>query len=1551
MPETIEELRAEIERLKQERDKLKSLGKTATSPEVSIRGVETFAMRIGPDEEILHINTALARHLGVSRDDVVGQKASVLRSSLSREMLMAIVRPEEGGSQVRTANDDRGKVFQIKTTLHEGILDVVMEDVTDEQKFRDLVERYVLKDFDSLSDEELRTFRFPERRFMTVSFTDLRGFTKLVEALEPEDVRGMINAYFEEVIRVVEANEATVAHLVGDEVVAFYGAPRYFKDHALRAIKTACEQIEKVDELWARYNRAGREMCRCGIGINTGDVVLGNMGSISRQAYTALGTAVNVASRLCGAAGEGQILLTEVVLEAVLNTLPAGWEAVESRSKVETEDVTSVGGKIEDVQRLPDELKGRVISIGAGIKSQNKPAEFSFHYLCVLKPKGISKPLPVITVQRAKHGGSSQMLRDERASSQQTEIMLGKYRLVEAIGEGGMGKVWKARDQFGNTVAIKMLRTGQTASSHQLRRFKREAAIMAELSHRNICHIHEIAEAEGAIFIAMEYVDGVSLAEVIRHSADSSPNIRGPYSQRRGSELSDLIAEIKEGRKTAAESGSIRSQQVQRSRDAERKPAGVSSTLMLPTQRVLAIVCEVCEAIQFAHEHGVFHRDLKPGNIMIRPDGEPVVMDFGLAKVQAHEHEREGEASVSIEGQIVGTIEYMAPEQALSSKHVTERADVYSLGAILYQLLTGRKHFQSSGNLLVDAEKLRDYVPVPLRKINRSIDKDLETIVLKALQADPARRYSSVSQMREDIRRYQAGDPISARPPTIAYRLTTRVRKHRAAYLFSAAILAVALVFSGTYYVEWRKQWGNWTEEFKVDFSQAPPARPAQRQWLAERFAFQNREATSPAEPWQMRNGAMIMKQHEWCWLRNVRIRDDTKIVVELRFNGSPEAVQICINAKKKLRQWDHNPPGYSCRFGIWRGSMDLITRNEFDRKNDFNSLLVSATPKVFALSKHEEYVTAGSTARQSFSLAFQRQGETVSLQVNGKEVHQDTYLMPLLGEHEEQRGHTGYYENVGIRTWGTNVEVLRIYAYRFKLPEKASPTIAGDSLVETGYLTEAIEKYRTIAKDYENVSSSISTLALTKGYLLAVQIGDARSRNDFLAQLRKPIQGGLWHFFPSASRTKYLQKVQEVETLMLWKERRYRDALRAFPAIFEANPETRIVVECLQAEHQPLDPDVSAELLQWVGKTTKLAGLDISAFGMTDLGALAAVHSLRGLDCRNNRLTDLDPLRRMNQLRALYCGHNEIASLEPIKPLSIFELYCDDNRIASLEPLRDLPLETLYCGRNRIKDLAPLKGKPIYALDCSHNQISSLDPISDMPGLGQLYCGYNQISSIEPLRLAKNLEYLDCSNNAIQTLEPLADLQLSSLDCSGNRIVTLEPFVNTKNPPSTFIFDCDTLPDEEIERAIAAWSAKGLKFHVSYGQLLLALRHDRFDKIKSLASECAGHHYLYVQTRLTAQEAEQFCAKLGGHLVTITSEKVNLFLNQITPAETSCRIGITFSDGRLHWVTGEEVEKNFLPALTEFRPSDRIVTWNNGRWLPLSLQEDKPMPFIIEWD
>jgi serine/threonine protein kinase/class 3 adenylate cyclase len=1553
MPESIEGLRAEIERLRREYDELSKRAKTRSSLDASIRGVETFVMRIGPDERILHINSAFARHIGLSRADIIGKKAEVLRRSLNPELFVAIARPEEGGSLVRLATDDRGKVFEVKTTLHEGMLDVVMEDVTDEHQFRNLVQRYVLKDFDILSDEELRTFRFPERRFMSVSFTDLRGFTQLVEASAPEEVRGMINAYFEEVIRVTETNGATVAQLVGDELMAFYGAPRYFKDHAFRSIKTACEQVEQVDELCTRYKRAGKRMCRCGVGISAGDVVLGNMGSANRQAYTAFGPSVNLASRLCGAALEGQILLTEVVLNSALESLPPGWEVIESRSVVAREIVTSAGGKIEDVQELPDDLRGKVLSIGPGIRAKSEAAAFIFRYLYLLKPKGIAKPLPVITVEHVRGAHSIIVLNDERMPPQQTEVMIGKYRLLDAIGEGGMGKVWRARDQFGNIVAIKMMKAGEGASSHQLERFKREAAIMARLSHRNICHIHEIGEAESVIYIAMEFVDGASLAEVICHGGDPTPVSRSPSKPRRSGDLSDLIAEIKEGRKTASE---IRftAGRAGSSNTGQKSPRS-SSLLMLPSQRVLALVSAVCDAIQFAHEHGVFHRDLKPANIMIRPDGEPVVMDFGLAKVEVQG--KPGEASISIEGQIVGTIDYMAPEQAHASKHVTERADVYSLGAILYQLLTGKKHFHSSGNLLHDLEKLRDHMPVAPRRINRAIDRDLETIALKALQADPARRYASVRQMREDIRRYQEGDTITARRPTFAYRLVTFVRKNRVAFSFGATIFLLALLFSAYSYNDWRKQWGDWTEAMDIDFSKSPKGL-VQGDWLKERFVFENPKTTSEVEPWSVSHGAMVMRQHEWCWLKKVQISADSKVVVDLRFSGKPEAFQICINSKRRLRQSENDPPGYSCRFGIWGGSLDLIAQNDLDRKGDLNSLLVSSTPQ--NISDGGPYGPNENAAARRIVLTFQRQGDTVSLLVNGKEAHREVYLMPLIGQHDPNADRDANYENIGIRTWGRNVELLRVRAFRFKLPEKASPIVAGDTLVESGYLDDALRKYKTIASDYQSVSNSVAALALTKGYLLAAHLADSQvadeQLNYFLGELRKPIALRWWQSIQGDARKNYLGRVTEVEALIQWNKEMYQKALGLFPDIFKANPASRIVIECLQSEHKPLAPRVSEELLEWTAKTfaraPELAGLDINSFQITNLDPLNSIRSLRSLDCSRNQLTSLDSLKNMVQLRALYCGQNRISTVEPLKALSLIELYCNDNRIENLEPLRPMHLlERLYCGGNQIKSLLPLEGKPLYALDCSLNKITSLDAIADLHALEELYCASNQIRSLEPLRHSKNLRYLDCRSNAIESLEPLKDLDLYSLDCSGNRILTLDPYIDSKNPPAEFIFDCDTLPDAQLERARSAWSAKGLNFDANYCQLLLALRHNDPQKAKSLAAEYGGHHYLFIHNRLSAAETKQFCARLGGHLVTITGESENAFLRQIVPTGTSCRIGLIVVNGKPQWVTGESAEKNFVPPLTDFRSSDRIVTWKNGSWLPLPSKEDKPMPFIVEWD
>ncbi|MDF1812707.1 MAG: protein kinase, partial [Verrucomicrobiales bacterium] len=859
----------------------------------SIVGVRTLTLRYDADsKQILRVNTPFANYVRMQKEELVGQTIKVLASVLGGDIYKEISTHDSKVVTPPRISDAANNVYEVLTTEHDGVVDVVMRDMTEAQQFRSYVQRYFGLDFESLSDEDKRSLSFPERRFITISFTDLRGFTRFTESNNPEEVRNAINAYFDEVIEAAEENDVFPNQIVGDEVMVLYGAPKYHRDHPLRAVKTACEHIERVTRLRAEYARHGKEIPHCGIGINSGDVIVGDMGSSvrDRKTYTALGTAVNLAARLCSAATPGQIILSEATLNAVLRVLPDGWEHREVVSKNSSSifDPSSdkPQGKIEDVIPLPASLRGKEVYIGPGAAAGDEEAEFVFRYLFQIKAKGIAEALPVLTVERPKKTAMSQAaLSDETEANEDGEMILGRYRLVAHIGRGGMGTVWRARDEFVNTVAIKMLNAGHGASESQVARFKREAKVMGKLAHRNICRIHEIGKAEGRIFIAMQFIDGVSLEQLISHqSIVSAASVSGVPSRQHsavneGSDFSSIIDSVKsaEAARSPGPEGNREDGKVpdEAQELIDKKTADIG-TMVMTDQQILTIISKVCDAVQFAHERGVLHRDLKPANIMIGRDGEPIVMDFGLAKLtrQRDDEDEEKSLSISLEGQVVGTIEYMAPEQALSSKEVNEQADVYSIGAILYHLLTGQKPFRSSGHILADAKALQDHEPVAPRKLDRLIDPDLETIILKTLQPDRAQRYRSVMQVRQDIEKYQSGDPISARKPTLLYRFNRKYRKNRVTYRLGALALILGVALLVYYIWDYQKNWGDWNEVDSIVFSgDNPDSHPFmaldQKGELAERL-------------WVVpENGNGVrLPQNQWLWYIEKEIRGDAKVKV-----------------------------------------------------------------------------------------------------------------------------------------------------------------------------------------------------------------------------------------------------------------------------------------------------------------------------------------------------------------------------------------------------------------------------------------------------------------------------------------------------------------------------------------------------------------------------------------------------------------------------------------------------------------------------------------------
>jgi tRNA A-37 threonylcarbamoyl transferase component Bud32 len=296
------------------------------------------------------------------------------------------------------------------------------------------------------------------------------------------------------------------------------------------------------------------------------------------------------------------------------------------------------------------------------------------------------------------------------------------YEIMDLLGRGGMGVVYKARQtSLNRVVALKMIRDAGLAGPEEVGRFRVEAEAVARLQHANIVQIFDIGDWQGRPFISLEFVSGGSLADRLRGVPQSF--------------------------KTA-----------------------------VPLIQTLAL------AVHAAHQQGIVHRDLKPANILLAWDGQPKISDFGLAK---RLEDTDGRTQ---SGAILGTPSYMAPEQAEGkSRSVGPAADIYALGTLLYELLTGRPPFLGA----TPVETIHQVIfqdPVPPKRLLPNLPRALDTICLRCLAKDPARRYRSAAALADDLRRFLADEPISARP-TPAWRLALQWMRRQPA---AAALIGIS---------------------------------------------------------------------------------------------------------------------------------------------------------------------------------------------------------------------------------------------------------------------------------------------------------------------------------------------------------------------------------------------------------------------------------------------------------------------------------------------------------------------------------------------------------------------------------------------------------------------------------------------------------------------------------------------------------------------------------------------------------------------------------------
>lgn len=727
-------------------------------------------LRVSPDDLVIYVNSALAAYVGMEKDVILGAPFEGFRGQLRGELRDCFQRPERGRSVNRVIVDEAGRTFEVRTFSENGVLDVVLTQTPP----ADLggLARMTGTSGDSLTEEETRILRQADRRFASVTVANLRGLAAAANRVPPREMQLMLDAFVEEMTESVLETGSTVGATTVGSVTGIFGAPRYHADHALRAVTSACLQLDRLARLHDAFSKQGREFPPGAIAIVTGEMLFSVVETAAHCAPHALGEPPELAARLARLARPGEVVLAESTLQSLIANLPHHWEhfRADAETEPDREGLPFAGGEIAPV---PDSLRRVAHLVGPGVAEDTSRTELYFDYLCVLPDDETGELIRVLRVVRPQTVGSSLELDEGNVVSTKPAVFLGKYRLLDIVGEGGMGKVWRAKDRFDNPVAIKALNTADVATAAQLQRFKREAEIMARLPHPNICRVYEFNEFEGVSFIAMEFVDGLTLADLLY---DAGPEV-DPATGAKPS-LRELIRSIR----------SLRSMP----QGGEVAPGGgTRKSRVLPVEQTLAMIGKICDAVQFAHDQGVLHRDLKPGNILLREDGEPLVADFGLAKIDAFDS-----VSLSISGHVVGTVENMAPEQAVSSKTVDGRADVFSIGTILYQLLTGRKFFTATGNLVADAQALQTYEAPRPRAVNRRVDPDLEIITMKALRADREDRYRTVSALKADLDRFARGELISARPVQAGELLKKIILRHRgvaAVGLGSFLILATGL--------------------------------------------------------------------------------------------------------------------------------------------------------------------------------------------------------------------------------------------------------------------------------------------------------------------------------------------------------------------------------------------------------------------------------------------------------------------------------------------------------------------------------------------------------------------------------------------------------------------------------------------------------------------------------------------------------------------------------------------------------------------------------------
>ncbi len=845
-----------------------------------------------------------------------------------------------------------------------------------------------------------------------------------------------------------------------------------------------------------------------------------------------------------------------------------------------------------------------------------------------------------------------------------------------------MKRILKVNDKdTTRDIAMAVLLPDRQTNS-DIRRFIKEARIASTLEHPNIVPIYDIGlDSSNVPYFTMKYLKGETLDEIIK--------------------------KIKAGDEEYIKKYDLR--------------------------LLLTILVRVSNAVSYAHSKGVIHLDLNPSNIHIGKFGEVLLLDWGLAKIMEEVELDDADETanrdiitqdmdLTLDGVAKGTPGYMAPEQASGKNSLkNEQTDVYGLGAMLYYILTKEKPVSGKDQNEILEKTINGEIISPHEKNNKEvISTTLAAVAMKALALHPEDRYNSAWDFIEEINAYLAGHSTMAEKAGIFKKMSLFVLRHKIISIFTIILLLISLSFTGFIVKSKIKQQGVWTKVYNKEFNKSTNSLNGLQ---FKDYFFSN------TKKWEISEKGLKMKAFEWLYFRNLKLKNDIKVIIKLEYRNTPGALEVCINSdeSKFLNSKWNTPVGYSFQFAGYTGRKNTISKSKIINENDILNL------QNRRIEKNKEY-----------TVTFEHLNDTLTLIEEGYPALSVVDIIPPKGKTSN---------NLYIRTFVSDVIIKEITIFRRSLPLQASPLIAGKVLFEHKNYTGAIEQYLTIANNY--VGKGIAMQAIVEAYKIAITKLTKNNKSKYLKSIKSEINVEYPNF-------KYQYKILEFDAIEFWKNKEYDKCFALLQQIFEYNKNTKIISQILQYKDKDLTHEISSKLLSWLSKSNNLHNIDISYMNLKDL------HSLKGsfitmLNCSKNKLSNLDGIEKIYGLQTLNLNYNNISNIDKLKnKKELKELTLTYNPIKNLSALENLQLESLNISNTNanLNSVVKMNLLELNIANCS--EIKSLDKLKEIKTVQDIKISELSKESKEIILALPNIKYI--STNSIEKISK-EELKFMSFD------------------------------------------------------------------------------------------------------------------------------------------------------------------------------------------